>query len=170
MIFGSWNHFKQRPTQTTIHHGAPQAPGAWWWVVPSSNVGWSSTSGARKLISGKNRVKISQSELRISGNIRNSFRPDLECETEENREEISEGLPPLCCHGYQGPEGELSSHLGGGQGRRSRGLSPPCFRWRRSATRACHQAQACHGVSCPPRTLVGAILRVQGSFYPEKIV
>ena len=46
--------------------------------MPTSYVGWTSTSGARKLISRKNRVKISaQSELRISGNIRNGFRPDL---------------------------------------------------------------------------------------------
>ena len=38
-----------------------------------------------------------------------------ERETEENREgdPISKGLPPLCHHGDQGPEGELSSHLGG---------------------------------------------------------
>ena len=78
VIFGSWNHRKRRPTQPTRHQGAPEAPGVVWWVVPSSNVSWGSTSGARKLISGKNRVKISaQSELRISGNIRNGFRPDL---------------------------------------------------------------------------------------------
>ena len=38
-----------------------------------------------------------------------------ERETEENREgdPISEGLPPLRRHGGHGPEGELSSHLGG---------------------------------------------------------
>ena len=38
-----------------------------------------------------------------------------ERETEENREgdPISEGLSPLRRHGDQGPEGELSSHLGG---------------------------------------------------------
>jgi hypothetical protein len=41
-------------------------------------VGWSSTSGAKKLISEKNHVKILvQSELRISRNIRNDSRPDL---------------------------------------------------------------------------------------------
>jgi hypothetical protein len=49
-------------------------------------------------------------------------------ETEENKEgdPISEGLPPLRRHGSHGPEGELSSHLGGGQGRRRRrgALSP----------------------------------------------
>ena len=62
-----------------------------------------------------------------------------EHETEENREgdPISEGLPPLRGHGGHGPEGELSSHLGGGQGRRRRrGLSPPLSRWRRSAAEA----------------------------------
>ena len=70
-------------SQTGAHsaHKTPghdQGPGAWWWVVPTSYVGWGSTLGARKLISGKNRLKISaQSELRISRNIRNSFRPDL---------------------------------------------------------------------------------------------
>ena len=37
--------------------GRARGPGAWWWVVPSSNVGWSSTSGARKLISEKNVLK-----------------------------------------------------------------------------------------------------------------
>ena len=38
-----------------------------------------------------------------------------EHETEENREEdpISEGLQPLHRHGDHGPEGELSTHLGG---------------------------------------------------------
>ena len=33
-----------------IHQGAPQGPGARWWVVLTSYVGWSSTLGARKLI------------------------------------------------------------------------------------------------------------------------
>ena len=65
----------------------------------------------------KNCVKISaQSELRISRNIRNGFRPDRgEREIEKNREAdtISEGLPPLHHHGGHGQEGELSSHLGG---------------------------------------------------------
>ena len=78
----------------------------------------------------KNHVKISaQSELRISGNLRNREGPDLgERETEEDRETdpASEGLSPLHSHGGHGPEGEPSSHLGGGQGRRRRrGLSPP---------------------------------------------
>ena len=77
MIFESWNHRKRRPTKGTRHQGAPEAPSAWWWVVPTSYVGWTSNSGARKLISRKNHVKISmQSELRISGNMRNGFRPD----------------------------------------------------------------------------------------------
>ena len=51
-----------------------------------------------------------------------------ERETEENREgdPISEGPLPLRRHGGHGPEGEPSSHLGGGQGRRRRSgaLSP----------------------------------------------
>jgi hypothetical protein len=62
-----------------------------------------------------------------------------ERETEENSEgdPISEGLLPLHRHGCHGPEGELSSHLGGGQGRRRRrGLSPPLSRWRRNAAGA----------------------------------
>ncbi len=63
-----------------------------------------------------------------------------ERETEENREgdPISEGLPPLRRHGDQGPEGELSSHLGGRPRKKKKegGLSPPRFRWRRSATGA----------------------------------
>ena len=49
-------------------------------------------------------------------------------EIEENREgdPISEGIPPLRRHGGHGPEGGLSSHLGGCQGRRRRrgALSP----------------------------------------------
>ena len=59
-----------------------------------------------------------------------------ERETEENREgdPISEGLPPLHRYGDHGPEGELSSHLGGGQGRRRR--SGALSRWRRSAAGA----------------------------------
>ena len=77
VIFGSWNHRKWRPTQPTRHQGAPEASGVRWWVMPSSNISWSTTSGARKLISGKNHVKtLAQSELRTSGNIRNGFRPD----------------------------------------------------------------------------------------------
>ena len=62
-----------------------------------------------------------------------------ECKTEENTEgdPVSEGLLPLRCHGGHGPEGELSSHLGGGQGRRRRrGLYPPLSRWCRSAAGA----------------------------------
>ena len=53
-----------------------------------------------------------------------------ERETEENREgdPISEGLPPLRRHGDHGPEGELSSHLGGrprNKKKKEGGLSPP---------------------------------------------
>ena len=65
-------------------------------------------------------AKVSiQSELRISGYIRNGERTKSEnAETERDRETdpISEGLSPLPCHGGQGPEGKPFSHLG----RRSR--------------------------------------------------
>ena len=57
VIFGSWNHRKRRPTQPTRHLGVPEAPGVWWWVVPSSNISWISTSGARNLISRKKSCK-----------------------------------------------------------------------------------------------------------------
>ena len=67
------------------------------------------------------RIKIvsSQSELRISGNIRNGERGESEnAKTERDRETdpISEGLSPLPRHGDHGPEGKSFSHLG----RRSR--------------------------------------------------
>ena len=57
-----------------------------------------------------NRVKISaQSELRIYGNIRNGFRPDLGSVKQKRtkRDPISKGrgLPPLHRHGDHGPEG-----------------------------------------------------------------
>ena len=40
--------------------------------MPSSNIDWGPSSGARKIIYGKNRVKISaQWELHVSGNLRN---------------------------------------------------------------------------------------------------
>ena len=102
MIFGSWNHRKRRPTQGTRHQGTLEAPGAWWWVVPSSNVGWGSTSGARKLISGKKSclnlsaiVVTDLPEYKKQFLVRSGER-----ETEENREgdPISEGLPPLRGH------------------------------------------------------------------------
>ena len=70
-------------------------------------------SGARKLISRQNRVKIlAQSELRISGNLRNGER--VESTTQKQRETypISEGLSPLPRHGGHGPEGKPFSHLG----------------------------------------------------------
>ena len=140
VIFGNWNHRKRRPTWTTIHKGAPQAPSAWWLVIPSSNISWISTLGLGNLISGKKLCKkisaIGVTDLQEYKK-RFSARSE-ERETEENREgdPISEGLPPIRNHGDQGPEGELSSHLGGGQGRISRGLSPPRFRWRQSATGA----------------------------------
>ena len=60
-----------------------------------------------------------QSELRISGNLRNGERVEsVNAETERDREidPISEGLSHLPHHGSQGPEGKPFSHLG----RRSR--------------------------------------------------
>ena len=65
-------------------------------------------------------AKVSiQSELRISGYIRNGERAESQnAETERDRETdpISEGLSPLPCHGGHGPEGKPFSHIG----RRSR--------------------------------------------------
>ena len=114
MILGSWNHHKRRPTRTTIHLGAPQAPSAWWCMLLTSYVGWSSTSGARKLIPGKKSCYA----IRVTDlwEYKKRFSAKTgERKTEENREgdPISEGLPPLRGHGGHGPEGELSSHLGG---------------------------------------------------------
>ena len=88
-----------------------------------------STSGARKLISGKNHVKIStQSELRISGNIRNGFWPDLGMRNRREHRGTSNlgGAPAPPPPWRPWTRGELSSHLGGGQGRRRRrgALSP----------------------------------------------
>ena len=63
-----------------------------------------------------------------------------EREIEENREgdPISEGLPPLRRHGGHGPEGDLSSHLGGRPRKKKKegALSPPLSRWRWSAAGA----------------------------------
>ena len=133
--------------------GRAQAPGAWWWVVLTSYVGWSSTSGARKLIPGNKSCKrisaIGVTDLREYKK-RFSARSE-ERETEEDRETdpISEGLSPLHSHGGHGPEGEPSSHLGGGQGRRRRrGLSPPRFRCRRSATGGNDRDDDLHQQSC----------------------
>ena len=87
----------------------------------------------------KNRVKISAQSSYGAREYKKRFSARSgERETEENREgdPISEELPPLHRHGDHGPEGEPSSHLGGGQGIRRRGFSPPRFRWRRSAAGA----------------------------------
>ncbi len=120
----------------TRHQGAPQEPGTWWWVVLTSYVGWGSTSGARKLISEKNRVKISaQSELWISGNIRNSFRPDLGNAKQKRTEreiESRRGSRPSHAMETKDQRGTLlpsrgedkEEEEGGG------GLSPPLSRWR----------------------------------------
>ena len=43
VIFESWNHRKRRPTQGTRHQRTTPEPDAWWWVVLTSYVGWSST-------------------------------------------------------------------------------------------------------------------------------
>jgi hypothetical protein len=53
VIFGNWNQRKRRLTLPTTHQDTSGGPGARWWVVASSNVNWSYTSGARKLISRK---------------------------------------------------------------------------------------------------------------------
>ena len=72
MIFGRWNQHKRGPTVTTTHQGAPGTP---WHTQLSCALlegRLGPSSGARKIIYGKNRVKLSaQSELRISGNLRN---------------------------------------------------------------------------------------------------
>ena len=128
VIFRSWNHRKRRPTQ-------PKS--AQWWVVPTSYIGWSSTSGARKLISRKivlNLSAIGVTDLREYEKL--FLARSRECVIEEYREgdPISEGLPPLRRHGDQGPEGELSSpSRGEAKDEEVGGLSPPRFRWRRSA-------------------------------------
>ena len=65
----------------------------------------------------KNRVQISaQSELRISGNIRNGEREESGRQKQRETDPILEGLSPLPRHGGHGPEGKPFSHLG----RRSR--------------------------------------------------
>ena len=77
-----------------------------------------------------------QSELRISGYLRNGEGVESgSAETERNREidPILEGLSPLPSHGSQGLEGKPFSHLG----RRSRkkkkkGALSPCFWWCRN--------------------------------------
>ena len=65
-------------------------------------------------------VKVSiQSELRISGYIRNGERVEsgsAETERDKETDPISEELSPLPCHGYHGPDGKPFSYLG----RRSR--------------------------------------------------
>ena len=127
---------------SATHQGAQEAPGVPWWVVLTSYVGWGSTSGARKLISRKNRVKISaQSELRISGNIRNGFQPDLG--TRNRREQRGRsnlgGAPappppwrPRAIGGTLLPTREEAKE----EEEEGRGLSPPLSRWRRSAAGA----------------------------------
>ena len=130
VIFGSWNHHKRRPTQPTRHQGAPEAPSMPCWVVPSSNMGWGPSIGARKIIYGKKSCKsFSPIGVMDLQEFKKPWRArSRESETEENREgdPISEGLPPLRHHGGHGLEGEHSSHLGRRPRKRKRegALSP----------------------------------------------
>ena len=74
-------------------------------------------------------AKVSiQSELLISGNIRNGERAESgNAETERDRETdpISEGLSPLPRHGDHGPEGKPFSHLGRRSRKKKKGGSLP---------------------------------------------
>ena len=74
-------------------------------------------------------AKVSiQSELRISGYIRNGERAESQnAETERHRETdpISEGLSPLPRHGDPGPEGKPFSHLGRRSRKKKEGGSLP---------------------------------------------
>ena len=88
-------------------------------------------------------AKVSiQSELRISGYIRNGERAESQnAETERDRETypISEGLSPLPRHGDHGPEGKLFSHLGKrSKKNKNEGGSLPLSlsRWHRNAVGA----------------------------------
>ena len=105
------------------HEGQGHACLEWAWAPPS----WPPRKAVGALLSpqesqypDKNCVQISaQSELRISGNIRNGERKESgNAETERDRETdpISEGILPLPHHGDHGLEGKPFSHLG----RRSR--------------------------------------------------
>ena len=140
MIFGKKNPRETVPEGGTRQGGAPHPPGR----TPDSR-----GHPVRRLVpffrrkKANIRIKIvsSQSELRISGNIRNGERVESEnAETERDRETdpISEGLSPLPRHGDHGPEGKSFSHLG----RRSRkkkkkkGALSPLSRWHRDAARA----------------------------------
>ena len=140
MIFGSWNHRKRRPTQPTRHQGALEAPGAGGGLCPPRTLVGALLRVQGSLYPEKNHVQISaQSEIWISGNIRNGFRPDPRRETEGNREgdPISEGLPPLRRHEGHGPEGDPSSHLGGeAKEAEEGGALSPLSRGRRNAAGA----------------------------------
>ena len=125
----------------TTHQGAPEEPGVPWWVVLTSYVSWTSTSGARKLISGKNHVKtLAQSELRTSGNIRNGFRLDLG--TRNRREQRGRSNlggapapPPPWRPWTRG--GTLLPSRGRPRKKKKEGaLSPSLSRWCRSAAGA----------------------------------
>ena len=121
MNFGKWNQRDTMPEGPTRVRGAPQVgqarPGPLW--PPRKAVG-ALFSPQESQYPDKNRVQISaQSELQISGNIRNSERSESEhrnTERDRKTDPISEGLSPLPSHGSQGQEGKPFSHLG----RRSR--------------------------------------------------
>ena len=114
MIFGKKNQRDTMPEGATRQGRAPDPRGH-----PVRRLllffGRKKANFRRKIWS---KVSI-QSELRISGYIRNGERAESQnAETERDKETdpISEGLSPLPCHGGHGPEGKPFSYLG----RRSR--------------------------------------------------
>ena len=98
----------------------------------------------------KNRVQISaQSELRISGNLRNGERAEsgsAETERDKETDPISEGPSPLPCHGSHGPEGEtlLPSREKVKEEEEEGALSPPRFPWRRNTAGGHHHHHDIH--------------------------
>ena len=110
MISGKKNQCETMPEGAT-RQGA--CPGPSW---PLRKVAGALLSPQESQYLDKNRVQNSaQSELRISGNLRNGERAESgNAETERDIETdlISEGLSPLRRHGGHGPEGKPFSHLG----------------------------------------------------------
>ena len=139
MILGKRNQHETMPEGPTSSRGAPLLPWAWLaslWPPRRSVLGVLWLQGI--LYPDKEHVKISaQSELRISGNLRNSERPESgNAETERDRETypISKGLSPLPRHGDHGPEGKPFSHLGGrSRKKKKEGALSPLSKWHRSA-------------------------------------
>ena len=130
MIFGRKNQRETVPEGATRQGGAPAFPGR----APDPHgppvrrlllfFGRKKANFRRKIWA---KVSI-QSELRISGYIRNGERAESEnAETERDRETdpISEGISPLPCHGSQGLEGKPFSHLGGRSTKKKKGGSLP---------------------------------------------